>query len=81
MRPIPRGVKNVVSSTDPRGITVQDPGSTKLSEFYFDKVLGAEQGGTTTTQVECFKEVALPLVEHVLQGFNATCFAYGQTGR
>ena len=28
----------------------------------------------------CFEEVALPLVEHVLRGFNATCFAYGQTG-
>jgi|AntAceMinimDraft_1070359.scaffolds.fasta_scaffold45696_1 kinesin family protein 7 len=80
LRPVPPGVKSVASSSDRRGLTIQLPGGAKLSEFFFDKVLGAE-ASDATTQVECFREVALPLVEHVLQGYNATCFAYGQTGR
>lgn len=75
LRPLPAGAKSVADSSDPRGVTVQDPSSTRLSEFFFDKVLGP-----STTQPACFREVALPLVEHVLQGYNATCFAYGQTG-
>lgn len=59
MRPTP---ESVASSADPRGLTIQDPKSTKLSEFFFDKVLGGADGGAATTQVECFNEVALPLV-------------------
>ena len=43
--------------------------------FTFDHVFDA-----TSQQPEIFEEVAAPLVDAVLDGFNAVCFAYGQTG-
>ncbi len=32
------------------------------------------------SQEQIFKETALPIVESVIQGYNGTIFAYGQTG-
>jgi len=46
------------------------------SEFVFDRVFGAN-----TSQEAVFNEVAKPLIQHVVQGYNGCCFAYGQTGR
>ena len=43
--------------------------------FTFDKVFDQ-----ACSQSDVFDEVALPLVDSVLDGFNATVFAYGQTG-
>ncbi len=43
-------------------------------KYTYDAVLGPE-----STQVECFGAVAAPIVDDVLQGYNATIFAYGQT--
>jgi len=43
--------------------------------FLFDHVLW-----TNTSQETLFKEVAKPIVDHILQGYNGCCFAYGQTG-
>eukprot|EP01031_Cornospumella_fuschlensis_P022952 gene22952-27931_t len=43
--------------------------------FNFDRIFGAE-----STQEEVFQETAKPLIEDVLAGYNATIFAYGQTG-
>lgn len=43
--------------------------------FNFDRIFGAE-----STQDEVFQETARPLIEDVLAGYNATIFAYGQTG-
>lgn len=31
-------------------------------------------------QINVFKLVALPIIESVLEGYNGTVFAYGQTG-
>eukprot|EP00595_Chromulina_sp_UTEXLB2642_P002862 CAMPEP_0196764148 /NCGR_PEP_ID=MMETSP1095-20130614/5449_1 /TAXON_ID=96789 ORGANISM="Chromulina nebulosa, Strain UTEXLB2642" /NCGR_SAMPLE_ID=MMETSP1095 /ASSEMBLY_ACC=CAM_ASM_000446 /LENGTH=623 /DNA_ID=CAMNT_0042118897 /DNA_START=48 /DNA_END=1916 /DNA_ORIENTATION=- len=45
------------------------------NNFSFDKVFGFE-----STQKEVFEETAVPLVKDVLNGYNATIFAYGQTG-
>eukprot|EP01035_Chromulina_nebulosa_P017350 gene17350-22897_t len=45
------------------------------NNFSFDKVFGFE-----STQQEVFEETAVPLVKDVLNGYNATIFAYGQTG-
>jgi hypothetical protein len=47
----------------------------KEDNFAFDQLYGPE---VTTTQV--FKDLALPLVHGVVDGFNGTIFAYGQTG-
>ena len=34
----------------------------------------------STQQDELFKTLAVPIIDTVLDGFNATIFAYGQTG-
>lgn len=43
-------------------------------KFTFDRVFPMN-----TTQVEIYESAALPIVESVLEGFNGTIFAYGQT--
>lgn len=48
-----------------------DPGRA----FTFDSVYGED-----STQRGVYDESAFPLVESVMQGFNGTIFAYGQTG-
>lgn len=44
-------------------------------DFAFDNIFGPE-----TEQAKVFTSAGQPLVEGILQGFNATIFAYGQTG-
>jgi kinesin family protein 3/17 len=63
-------------------IVVQDPaellpGSTgnMPKSFSFDAVFGE-----TSTQRQVYDTCAAPVVESVLNGFNGTIFAYGQTG-
>lgn len=48
-----------------------DPGRA----FTYDSVYGED-----STQRGVYDESAFPLVESVMQGFNGTIFAYGQTG-
>ena len=36
--------------------------------------------GQKSEQPFIFKHVALPIIESVLEGYNGTIFAYGQTG-
>ncbi|XP_040897283.1 uncharacterized protein LOC121184013 [Toxotes jaculatrix] len=43
--------------------------------FYFDQVFGEE-----SSNEEVYQRTAYPLVQHMLSGGKATCFAYGQTG-
>ncbi|XP_034396741.1 uncharacterized protein LOC117735931 [Cyclopterus lumpus] len=43
--------------------------------FYFDEVFGEE-----SSNEEVYQRTAYPLVQHMLNGGKATCFAYGQTG-
>lgn len=43
--------------------------------FSYDAVYGAD-----STQRQVYDETAFPLVESVIQGYNGTIFAYGQTG-
>jgi len=43
--------------------------------FTFDAVFDC-----TSTQQNIYDEMIRPLVSSVLEGFNATIFAYGQTG-
>ncbi|KAM4577424.1 uncharacterized protein PAE49_007223 isoform 2-T2 [Odontesthes bonariensis] len=44
-------------------------------KFYFDQVFGEE-----SSNEEVYLRTAYPLVQHMLSGGKATCFAYGQTG-
>ncbi|KAH1133256.1 hypothetical protein GYH30_011904 [Glycine max] len=43
--------------------------------FTFDKVFGP-----STQQMDLYEQVVTPIVNEVLEGFNYTIFAYGQTG-
>lgn len=54
-------------------IEVNNDGATNT--FNFDRIFGPE-----STQIEVFYDTAMPLVRDVLSGYNATIFAYGQTG-
>ena len=63
-----------------RRITVQNPNPEKSSlpptkDFTFDAVFAP-----TCKQSSVFEETALPIIESVLEGYNGTIFAYGQTG-
>ncbi|KAM4579460.1 uncharacterized protein V3H82_008677 [Fundulus diaphanus] len=43
--------------------------------FHFDQVFGER-----SSNEEVYEKTAYPLVQHMLSGGKATCFAYGQTG-
>lgn len=49
--------------------------SEKVKRFTFDHVFGQH-----ATQSELYETVVAPVVQEVMQGFNCTVFAYGQTG-
>lgn len=49
--------------------------SSHNKHYYFDQVFSPE-----TSQVNIYNAVVRPLIAEVLQGFNCTVFAYGQTG-
>ena len=56
---------------NPKTLEASDPGKT----FTFDAVYD-----WNSKQVELYEETFAPLVDSVLEGFNGTIFAYGQTG-
>lgn len=43
--------------------------------FQFDKVFGPK-----SKQIDLYKQMVCPVIDEVLQGYNCTIFAYGQTG-
>ena len=48
----------------------------KDKQYHFDKVFGP-----TVTQEQLFNEANIPsLLDKAIEGYNATLFAYGQTG-
>ena len=59
----------------------ENPGSVELTiddapqTFQFDRMFSPE-----STQEEVFEDSVFPLIQDVLSGYNATVFAYGQTG-
>eukprot|EP00049_Salpingoeca_infusionum_P014338 m.267975 g.267975 ORF g.267975 m.267975 type:complete len:780 (-) comp15648_c1_seq1:308-2647(-) len=75
-----KGHKSIVTVDKPRHqITVQNPDDpSKPRTFTFDAVYDPSCG--PTVQQDVYQEQALPIVDSVLEGFNGTIFAYGQTG-
>ena len=45
------------------------------NNFQFDRIFGQD-----STQSDVFEDTAVHLINDVLMGYNATVFAYGQTG-
>ncbi|XP_063723430.1 kinesin heavy chain-like [Symsagittifera roscoffensis] len=66
-----KGEKSVVIFKGENGVTTE---AHSKKCFNFDAVLQPE-----VTQEEVFEEGMRPIIEHVLKGYNATVFAYGQT--
>ncbi|KAI9497617.1 P-loop containing nucleoside triphosphate hydrolase protein [Zychaea mexicana] len=56
-----------------RDVVLRNTGKDK--DYSFDRVFGPE-----STQEEIYGEVAQPILDEVLMGYNCTIFAYGQTG-
>ena len=60
-------------------IRIQPKSTAKQSRdersYYFDSVFGME-----SKQADVFNITARPIVDFVLEGYNGTIFAYGQTG-
>jgi len=68
-----RSVRNVVACTH-SDVCVEDRGQS-FKKYAFDRVFGPD-----SSQEMVFDEAIRPFVESVLEGFNCTVFAYGQTG-
>ncbi|XP_035742253.1 kinesin-like protein KIF3B [Vespa mandarinia] len=75
-----RGYIRVVDVIPSRGVVEirhprDDPSTDNVKVFTFDAVYDWR-----STQQELYEETVRPLVSSVLDGFNGTIFAYGQTG-
>ncbi|KAL0979674.1 hypothetical protein UPYG_G00188090 [Umbra pygmaea] len=77
-----RGEADVVSAQDGDAVLVQEvKQAVDLTQymmqhrFYYDQVFGEE-----SSNEDVYLRTAYPLVQHVLTGGKATCFAYGQSG-
>jgi len=75
------GHKSIIEVDQKRcEVTINNPKTHKVADsntrqFTFDAVYGAK-----STQEELYEENFRSLVDNVLNGFNGTIFAYGQTG-
>lgn len=75
-----RGYSRVVEVVPSRGVVEirnprEDPSRDSVKVFTFDAVYD-----WNSNQAELYEETVRPLVSSVLDGFNGTIFAYGQTG-
>ncbi|XP_065091012.1 kinesin-like protein KIF3A [Ochlerotatus camptorhynchus] len=76
---IESGSQNIIK-TDKcnRFVTVYKPNANSSEPpkvYYFDNVFGEE-----STQIDLYVDTARPIVDKVLEGYNGTILAYGQTG-
>lgn len=90
----PRGIRKIIDVVDDRMLIFDPPETNPLVQmqrkafpnakpssrirehrFVFDKLFDME-----TTQADVYESTAKPLLDSILNGFNATVFAYGATG-
>ena len=57
------------------GNSVQNKTGKIINSYDFKKVFKPQ-----STNEQCFKVIAMPMISNVLKGFNAVLIAYGQTG-
>nr|XP_040230422.1 kinesin-like protein KIF3A [Anopheles coluzzii] len=73
------GSQNVIKvDKSNRSITVVKPNANSSEPpkvYYFDNVFGED-----STQIDLYVDTARPIVDKVLEGYNGTILAYGQTG-
>jgi len=69
------GVVKISKEENSVAVSVPKNDGSEYKQFTFDSVFD-----WNSTQEELYKKMVHPLIESVLNGFNATIFAYGQTG-
>lgn len=72
------GRTSIINTDESKGqvqLSGKDSSNDTLKVFTFDQVYGM-----ASTQREVFQVSAQPIVDSVMEGFNGTVFAYGQTG-
>lgn len=67
--------ENIDAVVDDHGNLLANPGPYSIHSFYFDHVYDER-----SSQKKVFDNTARDVVDSALQGYNATIFAYGQTG-
>ena len=72
------GIASIAGAGLKRQASVTSAIDDKKPESFHIDVDGVFSG--TSSQHEVYEETAAPLVDDLLEGFNATLFAYGQTG-
>ncbi|XP_010974141.3 kinesin-like protein KIF24 [Camelus dromedarius] len=82
MRELRRGEMNIITVEDRETLLVHEKKeAVDLTQyilqhvFYFDEVFGE-----ACTNRDVYMKTTHPLIQHIFNGGNATCFAYGQTG-
>lgn len=68
-------VVKIIKEDNSVAVAVPKNDGSEYKQFTFDSVFD-----WNSTQEELYKKMVHPLIESVLNGFNATIFAYGQTG-
>jgi len=67
---------SVVDCPNSREVSVKEKQTSSITKtFQFDKVFGIQ-----SKQLDVYRAVVEPLIGQVMQGYNCTVFAYGQTG-
>ncbi|NXY35990.1 KIF24 protein, partial [Pomatorhinus ruficollis] len=81
-REVRRGEVNIITAKDKETLLLHEKKeAVDLTQyilqhvFYFDEVFDE-----TCTNQDVYMKTAYPLIQHIFNGGNATCFAYGQTG-
>ncbi|XP_055973399.1 kinesin-like protein KIF24 [Sorex fumeus] len=82
IREVRRGEINIITVEDKETLLVHEKKeAVDLTQyilqhvFYFDEVFGE-----SCTNRDVYMKTTHPLIQHIFNGGNATCFAYGQTG-
>ncbi|XP_005401143.1 PREDICTED: kinesin-like protein KIF24 [Chinchilla lanigera] len=82
LREVRRGEINIITVEDEETLLVHEKKeAVDLTQyvlqhvFYFDEVFGE-----ACTNRDVYLKTTHPLIQHIFNGGNATCFAYGQTG-
>lgn len=82
IRELRRGEINIITVEDKETLLVHEKKeAVDLTQyilqhvFYFDEVFGE-----SCTNRDVYMKTTHPLIQHIFNGGNATCFAYGQTG-
>ena len=68
------GSERMIKIQDENNVSVRSNESKQVNKFKFDRIFAED-----STQERVYQIVGKPLVDEILEGYNATIFAYGQS--